>query len=173
MSNNMYRTILLVYLIFWNLVSFGQGAFQIENNNFVFINIYTTKSESKELEKFLASTMVSNLRVYEGGFLGEIINTSVDLKPYGEKNPLLFNGPMKANFQAQIKEGKYRVIINNFVWNNTINGFNLNKSAEEIFIKNGRFKKNWLGHLNAFSQLLIDHFDIDLHQNSEILNDEW
>ena len=185
----MKNSILLFLILVITKTTFSQteNPFQfikIDNGQFVFEKIFTIDSllSSKidtSLQLFLPSQKgISNLKSQNQQIIANFNNLFIDYNKYDANNhSIICSSPINANVTIQIKDGKYKVLVNSIVFNTTgpILGSNqiVNKvmSAESIFLKNDQTDFRTRGDLIKIGQAIE-------HQFSEIFtikftNNDW
>lgn len=157
---------------------------KIDNGNFVYEKVFNqellsaTKIDSM-LQQYLPTQKgVSNLKSNNSQITASFQNLFINYKKYDAHNgSLICNAPLNANITIQIKEGKYKVLVNSIVITTTgptlgsMQMITQTSSAESLFLKNNQteFRTNSgiEKMMDAIQQQFTDMFTI------KQINNDW
>lgn len=125
---NIFITPILVFSFF---VSFAQNEnpykyFKTENNQFVYEAIFSMDSlNSSQIESLLLSNLpmaksVTNVKSSNGIITANFVNLIIDWRKFGGTltgSTMFMRDPFNGNIIIQIKNGKYKVIVNSLMCN--------------------------------------------------------
>jgi hypothetical protein len=189
-------SIVCLLLLVW-IPSFAQNeikiyqAFQIDNKEAIWIEVYHREDDPKDLPQKVFNHLqkkswLRDLKFEETDLVGELIDYRPDYKRYGGKfmntSNIIRTGKWKGKLRINFKEGKYRVILYGLQYDAlqsssgsgkaTIEQHNVSGSLTEWMLNNLRtsFKKKGLKNLDILHFSFKDSFTIVVDQ---LIDSDW
>jgi len=150
MKNLLLTSILLLSFLF----SYSQAEnpfeyLKIDNGQLIYENIFIKDSlKAAEIETLLMQQLptangITNIKSINGTITCSIVDLIVNYKKFGGTalgTAMFLNDPMNANASIFIKDGKYKVVVSNMVFDLTVPiGYTISHikaTAESTFLKN-------------------------------------
>ena len=151
------KRIYTVLFICISLISYTQSPdhhFTVEDNNVIWRNVFEGDVKSK---KFIISNPLKDSIISSH----EMTNITINYKPYGmnwANLPSYANGKFYFKYTVEVKEGKYRITVQNMFWRGP-DLFNNNRDYDYVFTKIGG--KTQQKYYKALSQYLNDYFSLE------------
>lgn len=157
------RQIYTVLFLILHLLSYSQTvdhSFIVEDNNVIWRKVFEDNPNTKKFTMLnpLKDSIISS---------HEITNITINYKPYGmnwTNLPTYANGKFYFKYIVEIKEGKYRITVQNMFWR-APDIFNNNRDYDYVFTK--ILGKSQQKYYRALNQYLTDYFTIGRE------NQEW
>ena len=172
----------ILLAFFTNLSAQDESRFSTDGASVMWQNVYQTQLDSAAVvDGMIASGHFDNIILTKDGFTCRIIPHEVDYRGAGMKRGLtsmyLLDGELEGRAVVQIREGRYRVSVNEMVFTGKINS-PLSKTGErtklELYALNGsgRFRSSFW---NKGSSPVLDYDLFSLFEIKERTDqeDDW